>query len=56
MLLARYVARVDGSSAGSQEHTAVIPAAGALLQDTGTAREDKQVSAFEDRNGFCGMF
>ena len=30
----------DGSSAGSQEHTAVIPAAGALVQDTGTARED----------------
>jgi len=29
-----------GSSAGSQTHTAVIPAAGTLLQDTGTARED----------------
>lgn len=36
----RYVLKVDGSNAGSQEHSAVIPAAGALLQDTGTARED----------------
>ena len=45
-----------GSSAGSQEHTAVIPAAGALLQDTGTAREDTQVSALKTVMGFVGCF